>query len=146
MSELGRDDMRRAVRVLARLARILDHTDTGLSLPQYRVLAMISRGDQRSSRLAARLAVKKPTVTAIVDGLVAARHLRREVDPADRRASALRLTPLGRRALARADAALVERLEPLFSGVSAPDRLLELFAEIDGLLDAGRQRPAVVAR
>ncbi|HVX42771.1 MAG TPA: MarR family transcriptional regulator [Mycobacteriales bacterium] len=130
--------LRTAIRVLVRLSRVLVHTDTGLTVPQYRTLALISRGEEHASRVAERLAVAKPTVTAMVDGLVAAGLLERIADPRDRRATKLRLTAAGEQALARADAVLCERLGPVFAGVSDRDRLLELFAELGEALDRDR--------
>jgi DNA-binding MarR family transcriptional regulator len=132
--------LRTAIRVLVRLSRVLVHTDTGLTVPQYRTLALISRGEEHASRVAERLAVAKPTVTAMVDGLVAARLLERIADPHDRRATRLRLTPAGEQALARADTVLCERLGPVFDRVSDRDRLLELCAELGEALDVDRQQ------
>jgi long-chain acyl-CoA synthetase len=56
---------------LARLSRVLENHGPGdLSLSQYRVLGLLSSGHERAGDLAARLAVTKPTLTALVDGLV----------------------------------------------------------------------------
>src|SRR5207244_3727706 len=51
-----------AIRTLSRLARVLERgcADGDLSLPQYRLLAMVASGGQRSTALAERLAVAKP--------------------------------------------------------------------------------------
>src|SRR5262252_3799031 len=88
---LDADQLRGAVRVLVRLQRLLERADAGLTLPQYRVLALVALGDERSARLAEQLAVRKPTMTAVVDGLVAAGHLRRTAIPGDRRGLRLSL-------------------------------------------------------
>jgi len=42
-----------------------------LSLPQYRVLGLLGESSAVQSYLAERLAVRPPSVTAIIDGLVA---------------------------------------------------------------------------
>ena len=69
-----------------------------LSLPQYRVLALLGDGSTASSWLADRLTVSPPSVTAVVDGLVARGLVERTPDPADRRRLNLVLTADGRRA------------------------------------------------
>ena len=58
------------VRTLARISRLLENSSGELSMPQYRLLAMVAEGDERASNLAGRLALAKPTITAAVDGLV----------------------------------------------------------------------------
>ena len=100
------DDLRRAIRTVARLARVLERSGDELSLPQYRVLDMVARGDERASMLSARLALAKPTITAVVDGLVERGYLARSADTFDRRATRITLTPAGRRALLAAEAAM----------------------------------------
>jgi DNA-binding MarR family transcriptional regulator len=121
----------RAVRALARLQRVLEFTDAGITIPQYRMLLILGESDERSARVAQRLAVRKPTLTALADGLIAAGYAERESEPGDRRIVRLRLTDAGRAALARADRAYLAALGPLFGQLGDPDRL------IDGLIDAG---------
>ena len=58
------------MRALALAARKLERATGDLTLAQYRVLALVAGGDERSSLVAERLAVAKPTITAVVDGLV----------------------------------------------------------------------------
>src|SRR6478609_6427631 len=107
------DDLHRAARTLALLGRVLERAAGDLTLAQYRVLAMVSAGDERASLLAGRLAVTKPSMSAVVDGLVERGHLAREPVDGDRRAVRLSLTRDGAKALAAAEAAMAERLEPL---------------------------------
>jgi DNA-binding MarR family transcriptional regulator len=121
----------RAVRVLARLQRMLESADAGLTIPQYRMLVVLSEGGERSARLAQRLAVRKPTLTALADGLIAAGYAERAAEPGDRRIVRLQLTDAGRAALARADEAYLAALGPLLARMADPDRL------VDGLTDAG---------
>jgi len=101
-----------AARALARLARhveqALDPLD--LSLPQYRVLSLLGDGSSASSALAHRLAVSPPSVTAVVDGLVARALVERQTDPADRRRLTLLLTPSGVDLLRGAEVAVDARL------------------------------------
>jgi DNA-binding MarR family transcriptional regulator len=57
--------VRDALRILARLSRVMGSADSGLTVPQYRTLCALSEGGERSARLAERLAVRKPTLTAV---------------------------------------------------------------------------------
>jgi DNA-binding MarR family transcriptional regulator len=99
-----------AARGLVRVARMLEHAATELTLPQYRLLVMVAGGDQRASTLAGRLALSKPTVTAVVDGLVERGFLIRTEASGDRRAVDLSLTPAGYDTLRATDAAMGARL------------------------------------
>src|SRR5438132_12621366 len=97
------------VRTLTRLARMLERGAGDLSLPQFRVLALVDEGAERASQLAERLAVAKPTITAVVDGLVERGYVKRSADCDDRRATKITLTAPGRRALYRAEHAVHAR-------------------------------------
>ncbi len=108
-------DWENAAHAAARLAKqvelALDAVD--LSLPQYRVMVFLSEGAAGASALAGTLAVSRPTITVVVDGLVAKGFVERQGDETDRRKVHHRLTPAGRRALDRADVAVAERLAEL---------------------------------
>ena len=93
-------------------------TAVDLSLPQYRLLVFLSRRAEGASGLAGRLAVSPPTVTTLVDGLVARGLVERTADPEDRRRVRHELTSAGRRSLAAGDAALDARLRALASHLS----------------------------
>jgi long-chain acyl-CoA synthetase len=84
-----------------------------LSVPQYRVLGLLDESSAVSSDLAERLAVRPPSVTAIVDGLVARGVVERRTVDSDRRRVDHVLTEEGRRTLAAADAAVATRLEEI---------------------------------
>jgi long-chain acyl-CoA synthetase len=81
-----------------------------LSLPQYRVLGLLDESPAVSSDLADRLAVRPPSVTAIMDGLVARGLVERRHVVADRRLVDHVLTHDGHRALDQADCAVAARL------------------------------------
>jgi long-chain acyl-CoA synthetase len=85
-------------------------SDVDLSLPQYRVLAMLEGTSALSSDLAERLAVRPPTVTAVVDGLVVRGLIERRTVEADRRRVDHVLTEHGSRLLEEADTAVNTRL------------------------------------
>jgi DNA-binding MarR family transcriptional regulator len=137
-------EVRRAVLVLARLARTLERTKTALSLSQYRMLAMIAEREAgrtaRSSSLAIELSLTKPTVSVAIEGLQAQGFIARKRDPNDGRAVRVELTDAGRSALAASEAALIERIAPMIGGVSDPDRLLILLGEVEGLLNEAHER------
>ncbi len=107
---------------LARLARQIEVavTTVDLTLSQYRVLAILGDGCAASSKLAEKLAVSRPSVTGVVDGLVARGLVRRDHTTGDRRRIDVGLTDAGRLVLAAADAAVEQRME----------RINELLGEI----------------
>jgi DNA-binding MarR family transcriptional regulator len=124
-----------AVRVLARLHRLLEAADSGLTLPQYRVLAAIAGGGVRSANLAERLAVRRPTLTAIADGLVAAGYATRQSEPGDRRVVRLHATGAGHAALRHADECLRAKLDPLLDEIGTPGRFIESLLAVGAALD-----------
>src|SRR6202167_3682022 len=87
-----------AVLTVMRLFRALERVDTGLTPQQYRILKLAGAGGERSARLAERLAVAKPTLTATADGLVAAGYAQREAEAGGRRGGRRRLAAAGRAA------------------------------------------------
>jgi long-chain acyl-CoA synthetase len=108
-------------RVVARLARHVEVALAALELSpsQYRTLGFLSGGPEHASRLADRLAIRPPSLTAVVDSLVARGLVERMADPGDRRRVGHRLTDEGRRTLAEADAAVEARLAELLGLVGA---------------------------
>jgi long-chain acyl-CoA synthetase len=115
-----------AARAVARLAKQVEVAigPLDLSLPQYRVLALLGDGSSASSVLARKLAVRPPTVTAVVDGLVARGLVERQADPEDRRRLTLLLTRDGKRVLAAADAAAETRLDEIAGFLDEPPEAL----------------------
>jgi long-chain acyl-CoA synthetase len=78
-------------------------TQMDLTLPQYRVLGVLAEGSNAATGLADRLAVRPPSVTALIDGLVARDLVERKHEEGDRRRIALRLTAEGERIVAEAN-------------------------------------------
>lgn len=115
---------------LLRAERLLERVPTPLTVPQYRILRMVEAGGERAARLAERLAVRKPTLTGVADGLVQAGYLARESEALDRRAVKLCLTERGAAALQETERAYVERFRSVTDQVSDPARLLALLAEL----------------
>jgi len=136
-----RDDPRasQVVMILLRLFRALERVDTDLTPQQYRILKLAGAGGERSAKLAERLAVAKPTLTATADGLVAAGYARRDPEPGDRRVVRLCLTAAGREAVDRADAAYTGWLDQLLAETGEPDRVLHALDALDQAMDEARR-------
>ena len=107
---IDRRDQLEATRVVVRLSRMLERACPDLSLAHYRVLAAVATGDKRASRVAARLALAKPTISASVDALCKRGLLVREEVAGDQRAIALHLSADGERLLAEVEDAMLTRL------------------------------------
>jgi long-chain acyl-CoA synthetase len=122
-------------RVAAWLSKRVEVALAGLdlTLPQYRVLGILAEGSAAASGLADRLAVRRPSITALIDGLVARGLVDRRQEDADRRRVALRLTDDGIRTLAEADHAVDDYLVSIAGHLNDKDeamalRSLELWA------------------
>lgn len=109
---------------VSRLARHIDTAlaDIGLTMAQYRLLVFVAANAERASILAERMAVSKPSLTAIVDGLVGRGLVAREHDEADRRRIHHHLTDDGMQLLADANAACNQRLAEIAGGM--PERAI----------------------
>jgi DNA-binding MarR family transcriptional regulator len=126
---------------------MLEHACQELTLAQYRLLAMVASGDERASQLAGRLALSKPTVTAVVDGLVERGLLARSEVAADRRVVRLTLTPAGRSALAATEAAMAEQLARLVPRCDDPGLVMASLGQLGRALEAAfAERMAEAAR
>jgi DNA-binding MarR family transcriptional regulator len=104
--------------VLARLARVAERAllRVELTLPQYRMLSVLTAATPATaSRVAWLLSVKPATVTAVMDGLVAGGYVRREPDPHDRRKVTHVVTSAGQHLLATANEEIRHRLAGLAS-------------------------------
>jgi DNA-binding MarR family transcriptional regulator len=95
-----------ATRVLAGVAlRSLDVLDSAVTLPQFRLLAVLADlGPVASGRAARTLGLDPSTVTRLADRMVTAGHVARGTDPQHRGVVALELTASGRDLVAAADA------------------------------------------
>lgn len=124
-----------AVLGAARLARVLDRASGELGLAHYRVLTLVAGGDERASRLAERLTLGKPAVSASVEALVARGLMTREVVAGDQRAIRLQLTGEGRELLARTTAAMVARLEELVNATEDPVATMNALVALDEAID-----------
>jgi DNA-binding MarR family transcriptional regulator len=138
---MANPDQRRAVeavRALARVSRVLERASDELSLAHYRVLAAVASGEERASRVAARLALGRPTVSAAVESLCERGLLRRTSVVGDQRAAALLLTADGEALLARVEGEMVRRIDDLCGHAPDPARMLESLVALGAALDATR--------
>jgi DNA-binding MarR family transcriptional regulator len=134
------------VLTLIRLFRALERVDSGLTPQQYRILKLVGAGGERSARLAEKLAVAKPTLTATADGLVAAGLVHREAEIGDRRVVRLHLTPAGAAAMARADATYSQWLTDLLGATAEPGQILTDLDLLGRAMDELRSTKAAAAR
>jgi long-chain acyl-CoA synthetase len=128
-------------RTVARLARQVElgAATVELTLSQYRVLGILGTGREASSVLAEKLAVSRPSVTGVVDGLVARGLVERRGDDADRRRIGVDLTPEGRSLLTRADAEVERRLQEIaVHGARGPEAAFAGLAPWQEALDEFR--------
>jgi len=114
-----------AVRALARAARLLERASGELSLAHYRVLSAIAAGDERASRVAERLTLGKPAVSAAVESLSQRGLLARSGVAGDQRAAALRLTEQGRALLDSVETEMINRIADLQARTPDGERFLE---------------------
>ena len=124
-----------AVRALARATRVLERASGELSLAHYRVLAAIASGDQRASRVANRLAIGKPTVSAAVDALAQRGLLIRKGVDGDQRVAALHLTAEGDAILARVEAEMIRRIDDLCARTPNGAQLMESLVWLGAAID-----------
>jgi len=130
------EDHREAIRALARLSRLVERSTGDLSLAHYRVLAAVADGDERASRVAARLALGKPTISASVDALCRRGLLVRDSDTCDQRAVALCLTEAGKAALDEVETNLGTRFSALLGHTGDPAAVLSALGQLSLALDA----------
>ncbi|WP_407566018.1 MarR family winged helix-turn-helix transcriptional regulator [Streptomyces sp. 184] len=132
-----------ASRVLVAVAaRSLAAVEGTVTLAQFRMLVVLStHGSVKLVALAQQLGVNPSTAMRMVDRLITAGLISRQVNPSDRRETVLRLTPAGLRIVdevtaRRRDeiAAVVERM--------APQQREALVAALTAFTDAGGERDA----
>jgi DNA-binding MarR family transcriptional regulator len=95
-----------ATRMLAGVAlRSLDVLDSAVTLPQFRLLAVVAEmGPMPTGQAARTLGLDRSTVTRLADRMVTAGHVSRGTDPRHRGMVTLELTQSGRDLVAAADA------------------------------------------
>ncbi|WP_395293057.1 MarR family winged helix-turn-helix transcriptional regulator [Kitasatospora hibisci] len=138
-----------ASRVLVAIsARSLGEVAEALTLPQFRMLVVLhSRGPMSMSRLAELLAVNPSTAMRMIERLVAAGVVAREVSPGDRREVRITLTEAGVRTVVDATDRRREEISRIVAAMPAKQRTglvdaLQAFAEAGGEPSAPDRNPA----
>ena len=141
--------MKRSDVSLIALRRILRATElygrdlaraAGLTPVQIRVLQIVAETGQSTPKaISARMGVSQPTMTTLIDRLVAKGLVERRRSEADRRQVNIFVTEAGREAIARAPDPLHDRYVAAFEAL--PDweqaMLVAALERVAGLLDAG---------
>jgi DNA-binding MarR family transcriptional regulator len=130
----------REILTLVWVVRELERACTDLTLPQYRLLALIVGGEERASGLAGQLALARPTVSAAVETLVTNGMVERTTVDNDRRAIRLTITQAGRRALEAAESAMREKLDALMRDVRDPEVVADALDQLASALAAQGER------
>ena len=113
----------------------MERASGGLSLAHYRVLSAIAAGDERASRVAVRLALGKPTVSASVEALCSRGLLVRSGIAGDQRAVQLSLTEAGAETLERAQLAMTSHLEALAARAGRRDDVIDALVALGRAID-----------
>ncbi len=135
-----------ATRVLAGVAlRSLDVLGSAVTLPQFRLLAVLADLGPVSSGQAARtLGLDRSTITRLADRMVAAGHVARGTAPGHRGVVTLELTASGRGLVATADRWRRHELARIMERLAPPDRQA-LTAALALLVDAAGDDYGVIA-
>jgi len=136
----------RAVRSIVCITREFERVcrDSGVSLPQYRLLLFLRHGPERAGELAAKVAIKRPTLTALVNGLEKESLLRRVADRNDGRGVRIELTPAGLEALQETERRLgyfMHQMSKRGDRESILDAMDELSHIVDGEIDRRISKP-----
>ncbi|MFC4243884.1 MarR family winged helix-turn-helix transcriptional regulator [Gryllotalpicola reticulitermitis] len=124
------NDIFAAADAVARLSRMLERAAAPLSLADFRVLSSIEAGEVRASRLAQRLAVGKPAISATVDSLAKRGLILRTKFEDDQRVIALALTEEGAAEFALAKERLVARVSAVTDATHDPAASIRTLAEL----------------
>ncbi|MEI8196004.1 MAG: MarR family winged helix-turn-helix transcriptional regulator [Phycisphaerae bacterium] len=104
--------------------RIGDKVEADLTVPQFRTLMFLQHQPAGSvSEVAEHIGLALPSMSKLIDGLVARNFLTRTQHPTDRRRLQLALTPQGSDRLARAHALAQQALAESLAQCTEADRL-----------------------
>jgi DNA-binding MarR family transcriptional regulator len=135
-----------ATRMLAGVAlRSLEAPGAAVTLPQFRLLAVLARlGRVPSGQAARALGLDRSTVTRLADRLVAAGHVVRGTDPRHRGVVTLELTASGRDLVAAAEAWRRRELARIMGRLSPGDQAA-VTASLRLLVDAAGDDYGIIA-
>jgi len=131
-----------AVAALLRKQANVGLRDQGLTMARGKLLSILERrGPTRNSALGAKLGISPRSVTDAVDALEQDGLVRRESDPADRRAVLITLTDRGSALIRAADGPRQEIMHGLFAALDPVDRahLVRILDTIQRAADDGAQ-------
>lgn len=135
----------RLQRVLARLARLLRReAPSALGPGALSALStLLAEGPMRPTDLAAREGVRPPTLTRMLTSLEEGGYVERANDPADRRASLIAVTPLGRQTVHDTRIARANHLARHLAELSPAQRraIAAAIPALEALADSGEARP-----
>jgi len=136
---------RAIVRMFHRFETAVRNSD--LSFAQYRILGFLQNGPRRAGELALAAAVKKPTVSTVLNGLRRRGWISDLTDSADGRVVTVVLTASGRKRLREFDNQLAQTLESYISEADLPRMLAALVRLYASLNEASHGvAPAKIAR
>ena len=108
--------------------------NSDLSFAQYRILGFLQNGPRRAGELALAAAVKKPTVSTVLNGLRRRGWISDLTDSADGRVVTVVLTASGRKRLREFDNQLAQTLESYICEADLPRMsaaLVRLYASLN---------------
>ena len=134
-----------ATRVLAGVAlRSLDVLDGAVTLPQFRILAMLADfGRARSAQIAQALGIEVSAVNRFADGMVAAGYVSRETEPARRDEALLELSSPGEDLVGRVTAWREQELARIVHELPLTERTILAYALSQLVEAAGESYRAV---
>jgi DNA-binding MarR family transcriptional regulator len=118
------------------------HRGSDLSVPQFRVLVYLNRHEEASlSDIAEHMGSTLPSMSKMVDNLVARELVTRHMDPADRRRVILAPTALGRTMRQSAHKATKSRLAERLAVLSPSERrsIAEAMQALKSIFLSGRE-------
>lgn len=131
-----------------RLAATTAREHGTVSPERAKALVRLASGPLRSGELAQQCLLTPPAMTELVEGLVREGLVRRDDDPADRRAVRVSLTAAGRREAYRYHAAIAQRLAEAVAHLDplARERLRLALEDLRRALETAVQRETVDVR
>lgn len=106
---------------LARQVEVVLAGHLELTLAQYRLLTLLDERPAAASELAERLAVSRPSITTVADGLVERGLIDRVTDAADRRRVTHTLTASGKELTQQADQLVEDGLSRVLDHLDPED-------------------------
>jgi DNA-binding MarR family transcriptional regulator len=125
------------------------HRGSDLSVPKFRVLIFLNRNEGASlSDIAEHMGLTLPSMSKMIDGLVARQLVTSRMDPGDRRRVSLAPTALGRTAMQSAYKATESRLAERLAGLPASERrtILKAMQVLESIFVSGREAKTALGK